>query len=772
MKDQPTPSPKVETGMVSLSPQAGAPSTKSLGGVMKRVFLGVFLLFFWGLLQVIAFRSSHNPFDRYLEYAEMFLFDARMRFHGGVPFDHDRIALVGIDENTFKTLGADARFLGKSKWPLPNSFHADVAQKLISWGAKAVVFDFLSFTNPSRPEFHQEDEQLRRLASETGKIVLAATFYYSSFQSWGETIQETGIQSWETPARVFAGIPYGFVNCPLDPGGWVRQFLPAKMRLDLFPEVTLALKGLQAASLPVQLPDSQSAFRYITFARPDHVANQVVPYQKILMLPNDRQTEASPASSESRLENHSGNPDTPDTLGIPGTPAAGPGSSATASLGSTSLLAQTFRDKVVFIGAMYRDSHDFFFTPFFSRRDNSPTPGFFIHAMIANQLLHGWELRRFSPQLERNLTILFGGAGILFAWLFPQIPGFLSIVLLMLGSHLAGFHLFRSSLAWIPLAAPTCALAGCFIAHGFARHAYRERKHAQARKMFSAYVSPEVMTYVLDHTDMLKLEGERREVSVFFSDLAGFTTISETVSPEKLSALLNEYLTPMSHIIMANRGYIDKYIGDAIMAVFGIPFPDSQHAFRACLAAVQQKEKMRELREVFAQAYGVKISVRMGINTGWVCAGNMGSMERFQYTVMGDTVNQASRFEGANKVFGSAIMIGETTYRLAQEQILARILAKIVVKGKTEPVVVYELMGMKGLPQSGSEPLERLIPAFNEAFVSFSKGEFDAAALAFKQCLSYSPEDGPSRFYLDLCETYRSNPPKPPFQGEIVLTSK
>jgi adenylate cyclase len=291
--------------------------------------------------------------------------------------------------------------------------------------------------------------------------------------------------------------------------------------------------------------------------------------------------------------------------------------------------------------------------------------------------------------------------------------------------------------------------------------------------LFAKYVSADVFSHVQAHPELLKLEGERREITVFFSDLKGFTTISETMPPEKLSQIMNDYLTPMTEIIMAHQGYLDKYIGDAIMAVFGAPMPDPDHALNACIAAVKQRDRLRDLARELEKASGVRVSARMGVNTGTVCAGNMGSRDRFQYTVMGDVVNQASRFEGANKIFGSGIMIGETTYLAVQSHAVARKLAHLTVKGKTQAVVVYELLTLKGLAQA--EEITRLADLcrdFSHAVDLFAAGDIPAAESGFEAILALFPEDGPTAFYLRECHELMTSGMPADFSGGIKLETK
>lgn len=254
--------------------------------------------------------------------------------------------------------------------------------------------------------------------------------------------------------------------------------------------------------------------------------------------------------------------------------------------------------------------------------------------------------------------------------------------------------------------------------------------------------------------------------------MAGFTAISERLTAEALAVALNRYLTPMSDIILAYGGYIDKYAGDGIMADFGVPVwpeqePDS-HAWKACWSALDQQDRLETIRTELKAAMNIDLHARMGINTGIVSAGNMGSAQKFQYTVMGDAVNLAARFEPANKFFGTRIIIGESTYQLAKKKIEARCLGRVVVKGKTESVMIYELVAKKG-ELSGQDA--KFLKTFEAGGHLFAKRAFGPALHKFNECLAIDANDMPSRVYQEACLRYLQAPPDAAWTGEWILTS-
>jgi adenylate cyclase len=289
------------------------------------------------------------------------------------------------------------------------------------------------------------------------------------------------------------------------------------------------------------------------------------------------------------------------------------------------------------------------------------------------------------------------------------------------------------------------------------------------KSAFSLYLSPGVIDRIIDNPDALGLGGEEREITIFFSDVAKFSTISERLAPQELVALLNEYLSEMTDIILKHGGTVDKYEGDAIIAFFGAPQPFEDHALRCCLAAIDQKKRLAEMQDAWRAAGKDVLSVRMGMNTGVAVVGNMGSRTRFDYTVMGDSVNLASRLEGANKAYNTCAMISGSTYEYVKNDIEARRLDVIQVVGKKEPVSVYEVLDVKGaLPDYMYDLLER----YYKALELYNNRNWKEAMDGFKKALELAPDDGPSLTYIERCNIYLETPPPGDWGGVFELTSK
>ncbi|MHC5009808.1 MAG: CHASE2 domain-containing protein [Planctomycetota bacterium] len=260
------------------------------------------------------------------------------------------------------------------------------------------------------------------------------------------------------------------------------------------------------------------------------------------------------------------------------------------------------------------------------------------------------------------------------------------------------------------------------------------RRNRWLEGTFGRYLAPSIIDALKRDPSLLELGGRRRHITILFSDVAGFTRISESLEPEQLVSLLNRYLTDHSAAVMAEGGVVDKFEGDAVMAFFGDPVPQEDHALRACRAALVVQAGIAQLRPYCEELGLADFSVRIGINTGDAVVGNMGSRQRFDYTCMGDAVNLASRLEGANKAFGSRILLGPLTYEAVKDDVVARPVAGVVVVGKTEPVAVYELLGL-----SSDAPLAEHVAAFRRAQEAARRGDPQAARAALAEAESLLP---------------------------------
>jgi class 3 adenylate cyclase len=428
------------------------------------------------------------------------------------------------------------------------------------------------------------------------------------------------------------------------------------------------------------------------------------------------------------------------------------------------LIRNTLSDRLAFIAVAFTGGGDMGNFPL-----EDDIPNVMAHAMAVQNLLNSDAM--VAPSTTRRGVVCFLIAGLfwgLWEWVRYRGKSYMPLpfVLVILLIPLSCFMLFVLQSYLIEMLAPTSMavlLTLMQTTHGYALEAKRRN---ELRKVFSAAVSPSVLKMMEENRGRISLEGARMEATILFSDLAGFTTISENLEPQELSKLLNRYLTPMSNIILSTGGFVDKYEGDAIMAEWGVPLEDKDHARNACRAALLQLEALDELNLQIEEEAGIRLGVRMGINSGQVSAGNMGSEKRFQYTVMGDAVNLAARLEPTNKDYGSRIIIGEQTHNLLpQGEFATRLLDKIVVKGKTEPVEIYELI----YPISQNGPWIRHYEAGLQAMWN---RKWDQATEHFKASLSEHPRDLACKNMLRRLDDLRLDPPDEAWNGAHIRTSK
>lgn len=301
------------------------------------------------------------------------------------------------------------------------------------------------------------------------------------------------------------------------------------------------------------------------------------------------------------------------------------------------------------------------------------------------------------------------------------------------------------------------------------------RVKEQIKSTFGKYLDPRIVESILQNNGNMHTGGERQVMTVFFSDVQGFSAISESLTPAGLVNVMNQYFTLATEPIVRYQGVVDKFIGDAVMAFWGPPFTnEADHAKLACLAALDQFSKLDELRRLMPELTGLRknvpeINIRVGLSTGELVVGNIGSNLLRSYTVMGDTVNTASRLEGANKEYGTRILMSEETYQMVKEVVEAREIDLIRVVGKSDPVHIFELLGMKGAVQ---ESVLELREQFEKGLRTYQQQDWAQAQTQFERCLASNPFDLPSKLFLQRVNTLRLTPPAKGWDGVWHLTKK
>ncbi|MEW5816935.1 MAG: adenylate/guanylate cyclase domain-containing protein, partial [Spirochaetota bacterium] len=316
---------------------------------------------------------------------------------------------------------------------------------------------------------------------------------------------------------------------------------------------------------------------------------------------------------------------------------------------------------------------------------------------------------------------------------------------------------------WTPVVMLEVAVMVTLVGSGLVNYATEGRQKRYIKNAFRQYLSPDVIEQLIAHPERLKLGGERRELSIFFSDLQGFTGLSEGLSPEELTALLNDYLSAMTDIIQEEGGTVDKYEGDAIIAFWNAPIEQADHAVRAVRAALRCQSKLKELRPDFKKRVGKELFMRVGLNSGPAVVGNMGSKSRFDYTMLGDAVNLASRLEGINKQFNTYTMISQATLEKMGNTFPVREISRVAVVGRKEPVVVYEPMFMEEYRER-----QEFFKVFAEGLKLFYAGRFEEAVKLFSGVFEQDPV---AAAYAVKCKDLIANPVED-WKGVWIMTSK
>ncbi|MEE8622162.1 MAG: adenylate/guanylate cyclase domain-containing protein [Syntrophobacteria bacterium] len=427
--------------------------------------------------------------------------------------------------------------------------------------------------------------------------------------------------------------------------------------------------------------------------------------------------------------------------------------------------ANAFRDRIVFIGSTAIGVYDIRVTPF-----SNTFPGLEVHANVADNILRqNFLFRPGWASLFDLGAILF--MGMVTGLVLPRLRAIFSVLLigvLFFGYLMASQKLFVQKGIWLNAVYPLLTMVIVYTAVTLYRYIVEEREKRKIRGAFSFYVTPSVVNEMLKNPDKLKLGGDKKELSVLFSDIRGFTTLAEEMEPEALVNLLNEYLTEMTDVVFEFDGLLDKYIGDAVMAVWGAPLEQTDHPARACRTALKMLDRLTKMQQQWEAEGTPRLDIGIGINTGPMVVGNMGSERRFDYTVMGDSVNLASRLEGINKEYGTQVVISEFTYEQVKDDFFCRELDAVRVKGRARPVNIYELVALR----SEEDPRVAIIEPFAQGLHHYRSQEWKIAEDKFHEVLNRIPDDFAARLYLQRIAELREKPPQPGWDGVFTMTRK
>jgi adenylate cyclase len=426
----------------------------------------------------------------------------------------------------------------------------------------------------------------------------------------------------------------------------------------------------------------------------------------------------------------------------------------------------TFKDKIVMVGVTAIGIYDLRITPF-----GTIFPGLEIHANIADSILS--EDFLYQPKWANIFNVLaILVLGLFLGIVLPRvtvIPG-LAAGLVVFSSYIIFCqYLFSKHGMVLNLVYPLSVILLVYVSITAYRYFVETRQKRFIKDVFKVYLDPTVVNQLIESPEPPKLGGEKREITAFFSDIQGFTKISEALNSEETTMLLNEIFTEMTDIILSHEGTLDKFVGDGIIALFGAPNVLENHAERACLASLRMQKRLKELRAKWKAEGRPELKMRIGLCTGVAKVGNMGSEQRFNYTMIGDMVNIASRLEGVNKAYGIYTLISETTRKAAGNEITVREVDTIKVVGRKKPVTVFELMGYN---EHSDKSIKDTIAKYQQGLQAYRDQNWNQAIELFKAVQAVLPDDGPSKTMLARCYEYKLEPPSESWNGVYELRTK
>lgn len=617
------------------------------------------------------------------------------------------IVIVAVDESSFEEINM--------QWPWPRSLHAKLTDALFAAGVKTVAYDIL-FSEPS-----EDDASFGASIAANKNVVLVNDINVLIDPHYGyeqiKLVEPNNLISHSKNSALL-----GFANMRTEPDGFIRR-------------LNVEYEDINPFSLV-------AARNYADLMR---LSLKEIPQKQY---------------EEGRWINFLGGPRTIKTI------------SYYQALDPDLYLPENYlKDALVFIGfATASESTsgmgviDHYPAPF-TRWGGGYFPGVEIHAQAAAGFLES----DFIERLDFDTVFLAGIAlsvltGLIVVYL-QVMSGTIFLVVfisLCLGVMFFAFTENRLYVSPVMLLFPLCCI---YILNPFFQYIRSLKQRRFLRTAFSTYLAPQVVKQILNNPGKLTLGGEELEATIFFLDIKGFTSMSEKLTPKELLEVVNRILGDFSEIILEHEGMIDKFIGDCIMASWGMPLPQEDHANRAVKAACQMLELLPTIKEREIKNTGTEVSFRIGISTGSVIAGNVGGGQRFNYTALGNDVNLAARLESLNKYYGTNVLISESTaQRLNESGVYSRKLDKVRVVGQKKSVMIYEI--------SGSKANTDLYHRYEKGLDLYFSFEFLDALSAFKQILNDYPDDEPSRIFAERCDVYKNTPPEENWDGVFNHTEK
>ena len=692
------------------------------------------------------------------------ILDGLFNLRGPLDVSESPIVLLAISEQ------ADDEM--PSRYPWPREYYARVIKNLNKAGAKVigidVRFDKADLENPS------SDSALARVLAEYDNVVLAGNVIREERRSFKSGISlETDREQLDPPYLLFDQAnpnPWGFVGVSKDPDGVLRKYnlvqkfadqeyypLGIEMLRIWFGDTTTVSQGKDWFRVGNRvIPKSNDNYRMIINY---HGGQQIFPQFSFDQVIDDADFLTNSEDPDFQI-----NAFDDEQFGL--------------------LHSNELRGKIVLIGATMFELHDFYATPFSPKGDN---PGFEVHANAMQTILS----ENYIYDVDARISVF---VGLIFALIFVFASTRYSVVMtlpFLIFAIVAGgglsIYLFVEHNIYFQVVNPMLSMVFAYIGSVVFDYLNQLGEKRRIKSMFASYVSPDLVNKMISSGEEPKLGGEETYITAFFSDIASFSTFSELLSPTQLVELINEYLTEMTEILSDEGGTLDKYIGDAIVAFFGAPLHMDNHAYKACVTSQYMLLKLAELRQKWRSegemwpSVVAEMCMRIGLNTGEMVTGNMGSTRRFNYTMMGDNVNLAARCESGAKAYGVFTMVTEATKVEAEkygDDLIFRFLDKIVVKGRTQPVSMYEIVGLKTL---ADQKMLDCVGYYEQGIEKYLKQDFESAIANFEKSKIIEPwqpgvlgtiKTNPSRVLINRCKDMKENPPGNEWDGVYIMTSK
>lgn len=662
------------------------------------------LSFLLATLSIFGVLFLYYTQNSFLEAFEAKTYDLRFKDLRGPVKPSPNIAIIAIDEKSIAELG---------RYPWSRDHYAQLIDRLSADKAKAVMFDAFF---PER-ENSKNDQLFAAATKRAGNVVMAVVF---DFDKNGQVTTVTR----SLPEIERGAIGIGHINQLPDDDGIIRRN-PLLIEKD---GKQIPSLGLVAAMLAL----GETKF---------------VPGDFEIAVGKHR----IPVDGDYRM-----------WLNFVGGPGIYPRYSFVDVIKGR-IPAEELKGKILFIGATALGIYDMRVTPF-----NGNTPGVELHATIADDIISDRYIRQggIEALIDMAFIVVMGALAFFLTTrlrLYGAIP---ATAALLCGYIWFTYYMFNAG-HWINMIYPVMSAIAAVLIGGGYRYLVLERSAREMRSMFSSYLSPKLVARLEKDPEAAKIGGDNKEVTVLFTDIKSFTAFSEAHPPQEVVSRLNEYLGAMVHVIEQHDGTVDKFIGDGIMAYWGAPLTQADHATLAidCIKAIHGR--MGELRAKWLKNSVEPFTIRGGIQSGEVVAGNIGlSGKKMEYTVIGDTVNQAARLEGTAKYYGVTFLVGEETYQRTRGMCRYREVDKIRVVGKQLPLTIYE-------PLDGLSMLDLPTAArFEAALALYRAREWEKAQAAFTAVLDVASEDKPSKIYLERCGYFMQNPPAADWDGVFNRAEK